>query len=121
MVPTKDTIKVVRNGIVESTPVRETLYNAQTPQAFHTKAILEAFKKAEETSFVGTDDASLAEYSGSPVKVIMGSYRNIKITTPEDVYMFRALLQYKENEQIFGLGLTNRVNPKISHAIDKAE
>lgn len=86
MVPTKDTIKVVRNGIVESTPVRETLYNAQTPQAFHTKAILEAFKKAEEISYVGTDDASVMEACGtSLVHVILGDYDNIKITTPEDI------------------------------------
>ena len=86
MVPTKDTIKVVEDGVVQTTPVRETLYNAQTPQAFHTSAILEAFKKAEETHFVGTDDASVMEACGNAkVHVILGDYDNIKITTPEDL------------------------------------
>jgi len=86
MVPTKDTIKVVEDGIVKTTPKRETLYNAQTPQAFHVDAIMEAFKKAEETHFVGTDDASVMEACGSEdVKMILGDYDNIKITTPEDL------------------------------------
>lgn len=86
MVPSKDTIKVVENGVVVSTPKRETLYNAQTPQAFHTKVIVEAFKKAEESNFVGTDDASVLEaFSDQAVHVILGDYDNIKITTPEDL------------------------------------
>lgn len=86
MVPSKDTIKVVENGVVVSTPKRETLYNAQTPQAFHTKVIVEAFKKAEENNFVGTDDASVLEAFGNQaVHVILGDYDNIKITTPEDL------------------------------------
>lgn len=86
MVPTKDTIKVVEDGVIKETPKRETLYNAQTPQAFHTTSILEAFKKAYETSFVGTDDASVMEACGSEkVYMILGDYDNIKITTPEDI------------------------------------
>ena len=86
MVPTKDTIKVVEDGIVVNTPSRETLYNAQTPQAFHTKEILDAFKEAEKTGFIGTDDASVMEACGkSQVHVILGDYDNIKITTPEDL------------------------------------
>lgn len=86
MVPSKDTIKVVKDGIVESTPPRETLYNAQTPQAFHTKIILEAFKNASENNFIGTDDASVLEAFGkSQIQVILGDYDNIKITTPEDL------------------------------------
>ena len=51
-----------------------------------------------------------------PVHMVPGNRGNIKVTTPEDVYSFRALLQYRENEQAFGLGLTNQ--PRINHAID---
>lgn len=86
MVPTKDTIKVVENGIVRETPNRETLYNAQTPQAFHTKDILKAFNKANEINYIGTDDASVMEMCGNcKVHVVLGDYENIKITTPEDL------------------------------------
>ena len=46
--------------------------------------------------------------------MVMGNRGNIKVTTPEDVYMFRALLQYKENEQAFGFGLTNRLAAKMN-------
>lgn len=86
MVPTKDTIKVVEDGVVVSTPKRETLYNAQTPQAFALDIVLDAFKKAEEEHFIGTDDASVVEAFGNcKVKMILGDYDNIKITTPEDL------------------------------------
>lgn len=46
---------------------------------------------------------------GKEVHMISGNRGNIKVTTPEDVYMFRALLNYKENEQTFGIGLTNGI------------
>ena len=86
MVPTKDTIKVIKDGVVVNTPPRETLYNAQTPQAFHTKDILEAFIEADTTGFIGTDDASVMEACGKcKVHLILGDYDNIKITTPEDL------------------------------------
>ena len=47
---------------------------------------------------------------GKEVFMIPGNRGNIKVTTPEDVYMFRALIQYKENEQAFGIGLTNGIH-----------
>ncbi|MBQ2880122.1 MAG: 2-C-methyl-D-erythritol 4-phosphate cytidylyltransferase, partial [Anaerotignum sp.] len=55
--------------------------------------ILAAYQKAKADGFIGTDDASLAEYSGYPVKVILGSYRNIKITTKEDLLIGEAFLK----------------------------
>ncbi len=86
MVPCKDTIKKVINGYVETTYDRSTLMNAQTPQAFRTSLIIECTKKAIQDNFVGTDDASLVEkYSDVKVKVVEGSYSNIKITTIEDL------------------------------------
>jgi 2-C-methyl-D-erythritol 4-phosphate cytidylyltransferase len=85
-VPTKDTIKVVIDGFITETPDRNTLMNAQTPQAFRTSLLLDCMAKARAEGFTGTDDTSLIErYSDVKVKAVEGSYSNIKITTPEDL------------------------------------
>ncbi|MEK5025720.1 2-C-methyl-D-erythritol 4-phosphate cytidylyltransferase [Paenibacillus sp. FSL M7-1046] len=85
-VPVKDTIKQVDgNGKVLSTPDRRSLWAIQTPQTFRLSDLLAAYAAAEREGFIGTDDSSLAERSGIPVSVVEGSYRNIKITTPEDL------------------------------------
>ena len=96
-VPAKDTIKVCNSeNIAVATPDRSTLWQIQTPQTFRKDLIMQAYQKAKEDGFVGTDDASLAEYSGCPVKVIMGSYRNIKITTKEDLLIGEAFLKEEQ-------------------------
>ena len=96
-VPAKDTIKVCNNeNIAIATPARSTLWQVQTPQTFQKELIIQAYQKAKAEGFVGTDDASLAEYSGCPVKVIMGSYRNIKITTKEDLLIGEAFLKEEQ-------------------------
>ena len=96
-VPAKDTIKVCNGeNIAIATPDRSTLWQIQTPQTFRKDLILQAYQKAKAEGFVGTDDASLAEYSGCPVKVIMGSYRNIKITTKEDLLIGEAFLKEEQ-------------------------
>lgn len=93
-VPAKDTIKVVdEEQIAIATPDRSTLWQIQTPQTFRKELILKAYADAEAAGFCGTDDASLAERSGFPVKIIMGSYRNIKITTKEDLCIAAAFLK----------------------------
>ena len=93
-VPAKDTIKVCNEeNIAVATPDRNTLWQIQTPQTFRKELILQAYVQAKEEGFAGTDDASLAEHSGYPVKVIMGSYRNIKITTKEDLLVGEAFLK----------------------------
>lgn len=85
-VPAKDTIKVVIDGFITETPDRNTLMNAQTPQAFRTSLLLECMAKARKEGFTGTDDTSLIErYSDVKVRAVEGSYANIKITTPEDL------------------------------------
>lgn len=86
-VKVKDTIKkVVENGLViEETPKRETLYAAQTPQIFKTDLLKSAYEKAKEDKYYGTDDSSLVERCGGIVKIIEGSYNNIKVTTIEDL------------------------------------
>ena len=85
-VPVKDTIKVVNEeGIIISTPVRSTLVAAQTPQVFRGKILIEAYEKAKDENFLGTDDSSLVEKYGGKVKISLGNYGNIKITTIEDI------------------------------------
>ena len=93
-VPAKDTIKVCEaEGFAIATPNRSTLRQIQTPQTFRRKEILAAYEKAKADGFLGTDDASVAEHSGFPVRVIMGSYSNIKITTKEDLLIGAAFLK----------------------------
>jgi len=95
-VPVKDTIKQVVDGRIEGTPDRSGLWQAQTPQAFRYDQILQAYQLAQQDGFRGTDDASLVERLGQPVMVITGSYRNIKLTTPEDLMLARAFLDSPE-------------------------
>lgn len=80
----KDTIKVAKNSTISSTPDRNTLWAAQTPQAFKWSIIEPAYSTADQEGITATDDASLVE-STLPVTIIEGDYRNIKITTPEDM------------------------------------
>lgn len=88
-VPVKDTIKCVdENGFCVATPDRKTLWQIQTPQVFKTKIIQDAYRKLYELKcFEGiTDDAMILETIGNTkVKMVMSDYRNIKITTPEDM------------------------------------
>lgn len=102
-VPAKDTIKVCSaDGMAVETPDRSTLWQIQTPQTFQRSLIVDAYEKAEKDGFLGTDDASVAEFAGHQVKVVMGSYRNIKITTKEDLVIAEAFLKeesLKENKK----------------------
>ncbi len=122
-VPSKDTIKIVnQDGIVIETPDRDKIWSVQTPQAFSYDIIKQAYcmimeklaynkvqrdykdlpiitadknlKNADVTGINITDDAMVVEYTMNyPIKMIMGSYRNIKITTPEDLIIGEALLE----------------------------
>lgn len=94
-VPEKNTVKIVADGIVTATPDRSTLWSVQTPQGFHRDLLIAANEQAERDGFLGTDDASLVEHYGTPVHVVMDSYRNIKITTPEDLIIAEALLRHE--------------------------
>lgn len=93
-VPEKNTVKVIDDdGFVVNTPPRKTLWNVQTPQGFRRELLIAANLKAEAEGFLGTDDSCLVEHYGAPVKVVMGDYRNIKVTTPEDMIMAKAFLE----------------------------
>ena len=88
-VPAVDTIKQVERtadgAIITSTVPRERVVMAQTPQGFRYSVMKKAFDEAIADGFTGTDEASLAERAGNQVAVVMGSARNIKITTPDDM------------------------------------
>ncbi|MEZ4601208.1 MAG: 2-C-methyl-D-erythritol 4-phosphate cytidylyltransferase [Syntrophotaleaceae bacterium] len=92
-VPVKDTIKEVADGTIVRTPERRLLWQAQTPQAFRYGLLLDAYEQAARDGFAGSDDASLVERLGQPVAIVEGCYRNIKITTPEDMILARAFLE----------------------------
>ncbi|MCZ0755283.1 2-C-methyl-D-erythritol 4-phosphate cytidylyltransferase [Anoxybacillus sp. J5B_2022] len=91
-VPMKDTVKRVRQGFVEETVDRSSLWAVQTPQAFRVSLILKAHEQAKQEGYLGTDDASLVERMGKKVKIIEGDYRNIKLTTPDDLLFAAAIL-----------------------------
>lgn len=91
-VPVKDTVKQVAAGVIQQTVPRETLWLAQTPQAFLAAEIRAIHDRAESARVVGTDDASLFEWAGKEVTVIPGDYHNIKMTTPEDLLFGEAIL-----------------------------
>lgn len=91
-VPVKDTIKEVQDGVIIATPERSALWQVQTPQAFRYGLLLVAHSQARADGFTGTDDAMLVERLPHPVTMVAGSYRNIKITTPEDLVIASAFL-----------------------------
>ena len=94
----KDTIKVVnKNMEVDYTPDRSILWAVQTPQTFEYKLLLEAYKKLQIDNIKATDDAMLIEKLGHTVRIIEGSYENIKITTPEDLILGEGILKKREN------------------------
>lgn len=102
-VPVKDTIKMAgEGGFVAETLPRDRLWLIQTPQAFRYHLIIEAHRRAAEVKYTGTDDAALVERLGQPVKLVAGSYENLKITTPEDLIIASAMLQARQASVLGG-------------------
>ncbi len=93
-VPVTDTIKRVNgNSVVRESLKREELWSVQTPQVFRREIIKKAYDLAYKDAFYGTDDAMLVERLGIEVKVIMGAYDNIKVTTREDLLMAERIIE----------------------------
>lgn len=92
-VASKDTIKIVENGIIKETLDRTKLLNVQTPQSFRLEIIKKAYKRGYSDQVKATDDSMLVERIGGRVKCIEGSYDNIKITTPEDLFLAENILK----------------------------
>ncbi|MCR5176722.1 MAG: 2-C-methyl-D-erythritol 4-phosphate cytidylyltransferase [Anaerovibrio sp.] len=98
-VPAKNTIKVCdENGVVQATPDRASLWEIQTPQGFTRGLLMEANDKATADNFLGTDDASLVERIGHNVHIVRSDYKNIKITTPEDLLIGEAFIQEDDGD-----------------------
>lgn len=95
VVPLKDTVKTVENGVVQGTPRRDMLKAVQTPQAFKSDILKRAYCAAKEEGFIGTDDSSLVERIGVEVTTVEGANNNIKITTEEDLTIAECLLKEK--------------------------
>jgi 2-C-methyl-D-erythritol 4-phosphate cytidylyltransferase len=95
--PAVDTVKQVERtaegAIIKATIPREKIVMAQTPQGFQYAVLKKAFDEATADGFTGTDEASLVERSGHQVAVVMGSARNIKITTPADLELAEFFLK----------------------------
>jgi 2-C-methyl-D-erythritol 4-phosphate cytidylyltransferase len=96
--PASDTVKQVERtaegALIKATIPREMVVMAQTPQGFRYEVLKKAFDEAAADGFMGTDEASLVERSGHPVAVVMGSARNIKITTPADLELAEFFLKH---------------------------
>ncbi len=92
-VRSKDTIKKAdAQGYVKETLDRQELWQISTPQGFRLELLLQAYDKAVQDGFYGTDDCSLVERIGERIRLIEGSYRNIKVTTVEDMKIAEALM-----------------------------
>ena len=93
--PAMDTAKLVHSGQIERTLDRNAIWLAQTPQAFDLNLIRMAHEKARLDHFMGTDDAMLVERLGRKIRIIPGSKLNMKITTPEDLYLAEGIFKRK--------------------------
>ena len=97
-VPAKETVKLsTGNNMIESTPSREQVWVAQTPQAFKFSILYSAHERARADKMYGTDESSLVERIGMSVKLIEGTYDNIKITTPEDLALAELIVRRQKN------------------------
>lgn len=118
--PCYETVLISKDGgeTVDHLPYRKEAYNAQAPQSFYLDDILAAHEQVRKDNPDYTDlvdSCTIMRSIGKPTHLVEGNRGNIKVTTPIDVYNFRALLQYKENEQAFGFGLTDKMRSKIHY------
>lgn len=89
----KDTIKVADdNGFIKHTADRDKLWQIQTPQTFKKNIIKSLYENYLKNGHTATDDCFIAEQAGYKIKIVEGSYENIKITTPQDIYIMKGLL-----------------------------
>lgn len=103
--PTKETFVIVDDDKnIVKIPLRSHSYIAKAPQSFYLKDILAMHNRAlKEGKTDAIDSCTLVSSYGMDVTVVEGPFENIKITTPDDFYMFKALFDARENEQIYGI------------------
>lgn len=97
--PSTDTLKIVVDGIVRTTPDRSRYWTIQTPQVFRTNTVIAAHETAAREGFVGTDDSSLVERSGGRVACVEGPRDNMKMTMPEDRHLMEAILSERRRQR----------------------
>ncbi len=118
VIPKSETTIISKDGVsVSDVTTRSETYIGQAPQSFYLKDILSAHdtvRKSENGYENIVDACTLLMSLGMKTHLVEGNVGNIKITTPEDVYIFRALMQFKENEQTFGLGKTNKIGSQYN-------
>ena len=98
-IPAGDTVKRAKEEVVVETLKRETIWLAQTPQAFQANLLRLAYEKASRDKMMVTDDAALVESLGVSVYLVPGSPENIKVTTPTDLVVAEAILAHREGRQ----------------------
>ena len=98
-IPAGDTVKRAKEEVVVETLKRETIWLAQTPQAFQANLLRLAYEKASRDKMMVTDDAALVESLGVSVHLVPGSPENIKVTTPTDLVVAEAILAHREARQ----------------------
>ncbi len=111
-----ETILISEDGgqSVNSVPYRKNTYAAQAPQSFYLDDVIACHDevRASENGYTDlVDNCTLLKYLGKEVHMIEGNRGNIKVTTPEDVYIYRGLLQFVENENVMGIG--NKLTAKM--------
>jgi len=100
-VPCKATIKESEDGsFVQRTIERSRLWEVHTPQVIRIENLLKGFKKVAEENLEVTDDVSVIEQLGEPVKLTRGEYTNLKITTPEDMDVAEAILEERKSKPV---------------------
>ena len=116
-VPAYETIITSKDGnAINDVPIRKETYIGQAPQSFYLKDIIKAhdeirIKNPKYENMV--DACTIIRTLGKTAYIVEGNRGNIKVTTPEDVYTFKAYIKYKENEQTFGLGETNKIGAQF--------
>ena len=112
-IPAYETVMTSEDGlIIDNVTNRNKTYIGQAPQSFYLKEIIDAheeIQKRPQRYENMVDACTIFRTLGKKVYLVKGNRGNTKITTPEDVYTFKAYLQFKENEQTFGLGETNKI------------
>ncbi len=98
-VTAKDTIKVAdKDGFITATVERNSAYQIQTPQVFMKDALIKAHENALSDGFTATDDCAVMERVGAKIKIVNGSYENIKLTTVEDMFTAEGILKGREKK-----------------------
>lgn len=113
-VPAFESIKIVSDFQIQQTISRESAWLIQTPQVFHRDVIVAAYHHAFQRGIIATDDSALVELLGKPISVVMGSRKNFKITTPEDLELAELLLkdQIRPSQMKIGTGYdVHRLSP----------